>query len=145
MSGVVGIYRWTHRLTGKAYVGQSIDVGNRFCGHLNEFLRGASLPLYRDMMDDGPEGFVFELLERCSPARLDEREEWHIAQHVNSGKPLYNLLSVTREPNPEYAKDRGNRYVLPEEERRPTADASAAVEDARQAIDAIRKWMRSVV
>lgn len=138
-----GIYRWTRKADGKAYVGQSTNVGRRFGGHLDEYERGASLPLYRDMMDDGPEGFTFELLERCASADLDEREEWWIAKHVNEGTALYNLLLVTREPNPKYAKDRGNRFVLPEEERKAAQDADDAVDAAKAALRALKSFLKS--
>lgn len=76
-----GIYKLTDRTTGLVYIGQSLDVSNRWKEHVRRGV-GAEAPtrnkLYPAMQKAGPENFTFELVEECESARLNEREKYWI-------------------------------------------------------------------
>lgn len=76
---ITGIYRITNVLNGKCYVGQAVDVPERWKQHIKRGL-GAEVPtknkLYPAMQEIGPENFIFELLEECSRDKLNEREDY---------------------------------------------------------------------
>ena len=60
----IGIYRITNLLDGKCYVGQSVDIAERFRQHIKCGL-GIDTPnniLYKAMLQDGVENFAFEVL-----------------------------------------------------------------------------------
>jgi hypothetical protein len=64
-----GIYKITEIASGKCYVGQSVNIAERFKQHIKRGL-GAETPtknkLYPAMQAIGIENFTFELIEECS-------------------------------------------------------------------------------
>ena len=76
---VTGIYRITNPTDGRCYVGQAVNVPERWRQHIKRGL-GAETPtknkLYPVMKDIGPESFIFELLEECPRDKLNEREDY---------------------------------------------------------------------
>lgn len=79
-SGVhVGIYKITNLVNHMTYVGQSNNLAERWRQHIKRGL-GADTPtrnkLYPAMMEYGVENFSFEVIEECSPAQLNEREQY---------------------------------------------------------------------
>ena len=74
-----GIYKITNIKNQMCYVGQAVDVSNRWKQHIKRGL-GAETPtknkLYPVMAKDGVENFTFELIEECSPAQLNDREKY---------------------------------------------------------------------
>lgn len=76
---VTGIYRITDVESGRCYVGQAINIPERWRQHIKRGL-GAETPtqnkLYPAMKQKGPENFRFELLEECTRAQLNEREDF---------------------------------------------------------------------
>lgn len=74
-----GIYKITDIASGKCYVGQSVNIGERFKQHIKRGL-GAETPtknkLYPAMQEIGVENFTFELIEECPKDKLDEREDY---------------------------------------------------------------------
>lgn len=80
---VCGIYKITNQLTKECYVGQSKNIAKRWSEHLRSAC-GASAAsksnvLYDAMKRDGISNFSFELLERCDPEDLDEKEAYFIS------------------------------------------------------------------
>lgn len=77
-----GIYKITESATGRAYIGQSSDVRNRWANHLKTALGvdgGAAHTRFHDALSDiGLENFTFELLEDCPKDKLNEREKYYI-------------------------------------------------------------------
>lgn len=88
-----GIYKITNTLNGKCYIGQAVNIKNRWGDHIKMGL-GADTPsrnkIYPAMMKDGVENFTFEVLEECSGNQLNEREKFYIEFYdsVNYG---YNV------------------------------------------------------
>lgn len=74
-----GIYKITEIATQKCYVGQSLNIADRWRQHIKRGI-GAEAPtrnkLYPIMLSVGVENFTFELIEDCEKERLDEREKF---------------------------------------------------------------------
>ena len=76
---IIGIYKITNLTDQKCYVGQSLNVAERWRQHIRRGV-GAEAPtrnkLYPAMLAAGVENFTFELIEECSADKLDEREKF---------------------------------------------------------------------
>ena len=74
-----GIYKITNIQNQKCYVGQAVNLGDRWKQHIKKGL-GADPPtrnkLYPVMKEIGPENFTFEVVEQCDRASLDSREDY---------------------------------------------------------------------
>jgi hypothetical protein len=70
-----GIYKLTNTTNQMCYVGQAVNVAERWKQHIKRGL-GAETPtrnkLYPAMAEFGVETFTFELLEECSKDKLDQ-------------------------------------------------------------------------
>lgn len=77
---VSGIYRLTDLLTGQSYIGQGVDLRERFKQHIKTSLAfsGATNKLYKAMQESGQFNFTFEILEEVPKASLNEREAYWI-------------------------------------------------------------------
>ena len=76
-----GIYKITNHETEQVYIGQSVNVSDRWKAHIKSGL-GIDAPatnrLYNKMQQYGVWMFTFELLEECSKEKLNEREKFWI-------------------------------------------------------------------
>lgn len=79
-SKVAGIYKITHIESGRTYVGQSVDISNRWKQHAK---RGSgaeiatSNKLYPAMLEDGIEAFTFEVIEEITDSnKLNAAEKY---------------------------------------------------------------------
>ena len=74
-----GIYKITNIDNQKCYVGQAVNLGDRWKQHIKKGL-GADPPtrnkLYPVMKSIGPENFTFEVIEICDRSLLDSREDY---------------------------------------------------------------------
>lgn len=75
-----GIYKITDLTTGQAYIGQSVDIKERFRQHIKASLAygPATNKLYQTMQKSGQHNFIFEVLEEVPRASLNERETYWI-------------------------------------------------------------------
>lgn len=75
-----GIYKITDLTTGKSYIGQSVDIKERFRQHIKSALTygKATNKLYSTMQKSGVHNFTFEILEEVSRENLNERETYWI-------------------------------------------------------------------
>lgn len=74
-----GIYKITNVKTQKCYVGQSINVPERWRQHVKRGIgaeKATKNKLYPEMMEIGPESFTFEFLEECPKEKLDAQEDF---------------------------------------------------------------------
>ena len=73
-----GIYKITNLKNDMSYVGQAVNVADRWRQHIKRGL-GAETPtrnkLYPAMAEYGVENFMFELLEECPAQKLNELED----------------------------------------------------------------------
>lgn len=74
-----GIYKITNLTNGMCYVGQSVDISNRWKQHIKRGI-GAEAPtknkLYPAMAEFGVENFSFEIIEECEKELLDKKEDY---------------------------------------------------------------------
>ena len=74
-----GIYKITNLNNGMCYVGQAVNIADRWRQHIKRGL-GAETPtqnkLYPAMLHDGVENFSFEMIEECERSKLNEREDY---------------------------------------------------------------------
>ena len=74
-----GIYKITNIQNQKCYVGQAVNIGERWKQHIKKGL-GADTPtrnkLYPAMKEIGPENFTFEVIQKCDRASLDSLEDY---------------------------------------------------------------------
>ena len=77
---ISGIYKLTSLTTGKSYIGQSVDIRERWRQHIKSALvyGPKTNKLYQEMSRLGPQDFVFEILEEVSKDKLNEREKYWI-------------------------------------------------------------------
>lgn len=83
---ITGIYKITNIINGKCYVGQAMNMSERWKQHIR---RGVGADpatrnkLYPAMLADGVENFTFEILEECAAQALNEREQyWQQVYHA---------------------------------------------------------------
>lgn len=75
-----GIYRITCLTNDKSYIGQSVDIRDRWKQHIKTALSHTSTSnkLYQEMKQQGIENFTFEVVEEVTRPRLNEREVYWI-------------------------------------------------------------------
>lgn len=66
-----GIYCITNRINGKQYVGQSINIENRFKQHIES---NTCSEIHNAIVEYGVANFKFEIIVECSEQELDEQE-----------------------------------------------------------------------
>lgn len=87
-----GIYKFTNKLNGNIYIGQSTDISARRRSHVNDaYCRGkdSNCPFHQAIIKYGEDGFDFEILEECSKELLNERERYWI-EYYDSYHHGYN-------------------------------------------------------
>lgn len=87
-----GIYKITNLITGMIYIGQSVNIADRFKAHIKAGLGidSSNNELYTAMKQYGVENFTFEILEECSRADLNEQEKFWI-KYYQSNSFGYNM------------------------------------------------------
>ena len=74
-----GIYKITNLTNGMCYIGQAVNVADRWKQHIKRGM-GAEAPtrnkLYPAMLAIGVENFSFELIEDCTKEELNEKEQY---------------------------------------------------------------------
>lgn len=90
--GKPGVYRWRHLITGKTYIGSSIDLGRRFRDYYKySFLthvKNKSMLIYKALLKHGYSHFKLEILEYCAVENIRAREQYYL----DTLKPEYNIL-----------------------------------------------------
>ena len=87
----IGIYKYTNKLNGHVYIGQSTNIENRYKQHLydskQKFDRGTGVD--KAIHKYGIENFTFEIIEECQAEELNEKERYWI-QYYDSYNKGYN-------------------------------------------------------
>lgn len=69
-----GIYLYTNKLNNKKYVGQSVNIEQRFISHLKSY----STPFDIELHNVGLDNFSFEIIELCKKEELNQKEKYWI-------------------------------------------------------------------
>lgn len=70
---VCGIYIITNKITGKSYIGQSVDINRRITEH--KYVKSDSSYIDRSINKYGWENFTWDILYECHKEYLDEEEQ----------------------------------------------------------------------
>lgn len=92
-NGKAGVYKWTNKITGKSYIGSSINLGNRIKDYFNysflTLLKNKNMIIYKSSLKYGYSNFKLEILEYSSIKNIINREQYY----MDLIKPEYNNLS----------------------------------------------------
>ena len=86
-SAVCGIYKITNILTGDIYIGQSVNIADRWKNHIKCGLgidASSTNKLYNNMQEYGVWNFTFEILQKCSRDKLNEKERFWIEMYQSN-------------------------------------------------------------
>ena len=86
-SAVCGIYKITNILTGDIYIGQSVNIADRWKNHIKCGLgidASSTNKLYNNMQEYGVQNFTFEILQKCSRDKLNEKERFWIEMYQSN-------------------------------------------------------------
>ena len=86
-SVVCGIYKITNLITKEVYIGQSVNISDRFKQHIKCGLGIDASPtnkLYNNMQQFGVWNFTFEILEKCERSQLNEKERFWIDMYQSN-------------------------------------------------------------
>lgn len=93
-----GIYKFTNKINGKSYIGQSQNLENRYKTHLRSFYKENATMyntlFYRAVRKYGIENFDYEILiqsEKFSKEELNNYEIQYINQFQSYGENGYNM------------------------------------------------------
>ena len=89
---MIGIYKITNKITGKSYIGQSVNIATRWSAHKSTSRSEDTLDgneLHKDILTLGIDNFSFEVIEETTIDKLDEREIYWI-QYYNTYYNGYN-------------------------------------------------------
>ena len=84
---VCGIYKITNTSTGEKYIGQSVNIAERWKQHIKCGLgidASSTNKLYNIMQKTGVWNFTFEILEKCSRDKLNEKERFWIEMYQSN-------------------------------------------------------------
>jgi group I intron endonuclease len=94
---MVGIYKIVNKTNNKIYVGQSIDIEERWKQHQWKAFNSNELAynsaIHSAFRKYGLENFYYEVIEECPPEELNEREIYWIEQLQSVVPNGYNILS----------------------------------------------------
>lgn len=91
---VCGIYKITNLKTQQCYIGQSVNIAERWKQHCKcgcDIDASVTNKLYQDMIKTGIWNFSFELMEACPRADLNEKERLWIEMYQSD---IYGLNST---------------------------------------------------
>ena len=93
---ITGIYKITNQINGHYYIGQSVDIKNRFRSHIHSGInltdKDHNTPIHLAIYKYGKDNFSFEILEECNREDLDEKEIYWIDKLQATKNGNYNIL-----------------------------------------------------
>lgn len=108
----IGIYCIENVINNKKYIGQSIEIENRWCKHRSELKKGKhdNDYLQKSWNKYGGNNFKFYILEECNVKDLDDRERYYIdVYHALDENYGYNLKTGGQDNNVVVSQDVKNK------------------------------------
>lgn len=79
---MVGIYKFTNKINGNSYIGQSVNIRRRYNNHkTNCKCKRDDMYFTRALREFGFWNFEFEVLEECSREELNQKEQYYINKY----------------------------------------------------------------
>lgn len=125
---MIGIYKITNKTTNKIYIGQSINILQRWYFHIHEIERGRGLVKYES--ESSIKDFTFEIIELCPQKDLDARERYWI-QYYNSYEDGLNRTEGGKDGN----------FKLQENTLRAIKNQEKKAEREQAIYDTLKKWI----
>ena len=122
------IYKFTNKLNGKVYIGQTIDIKNRYKYHIRHSKNKPHLLIHKAIAKYDIENFVFEILHKVDSSLLDEYEKMEIEKH-NSYKKGYNN-SLGGEGNFGLVHSTQTRELIGRKSRQRSPESNKRIGDA---------------
>jgi group I intron endonuclease len=89
---MVGIYKITNP-KGKIYIGQSINIENRFNRYIKQHKHIFSQPkICNSLRKYNPENHIFEIIEECTIEQLNEREIYWKQYYLNNFDRNWDMI-----------------------------------------------------
>lgn len=92
---MVGIYKFTNKITGEVYVGQSVDLQKRYNQHKNRCskncIKHEDTYFHRQLAHYGWDNFDYEVIEECKISELNDKEMYYIKLFNSQYPKGYNL------------------------------------------------------
>lgn len=85
---ICGIYKITNKINNKIYIGQSVDIIDRFRRHKrakDDYIIHKAIRKY------GVDNFTFEIIEECPREELDDKEKFWIKYYNSFSNNGYNM------------------------------------------------------
>ena len=85
---MIGVYKITNTKNGKVYIGQSVDIKNRFKTHKKQLRENDhdNCFLQDDWNTYGEDSFTFEVVQKCRSAHLNEIEQHLIKEYDSTNR-----------------------------------------------------------
>lgn len=100
---MVGIYKFTNKITGDSYIGQSTNIHKRYINHKNhcdpQGKHFENTLFHRNIAKYGFDNFEFSVLEECKREELDEKEIFYISLFDTLSPHGYNVNNGGNSPN----------------------------------------------
>jgi len=98
-----GCYKITHKVSGKFYVGSSVDIHNRWKGHINDLNKQqhSNSHLQASWNKHGEDAFDFEILAICPEGMVRDVEQSYLDEifsHPNPRSIAYNISKDSTAP-----------------------------------------------
>lgn len=112
----IGIYKFQNLITQEVYIGQSINLEERYNKHSRNWLNGTT-DFYKAIQDYGWNNFSYEILEICSQEQLNEKEQFWISYYdsYNNGYNMTKGGSNKNSINQEIVIEKWNSNLSPKE------------------------------
>lgn len=94
MEKICCVYKLTNTVTGKYYIGSTVNLHSRMKYHRYSYQRNPNKELGSDIEKYGWKAFNVEILERCTPDNVRQRERYYI-ENLNAVNEGYNMVYST--------------------------------------------------
>lgn len=92
---MIGIYKFTNKLTGEVYIGQSKNIYKRYINHKNRYdhdkIGREDTYFHRMLRHYGFENFDFDVVEECTAEELNKKERYYISVFNSLYPNGYNI------------------------------------------------------